>query len=266
MPVKWLLRDELVNTAKSKIHTVDTVLDIGCGIAPQPFITPCVHICYEPFSQYVEHLKDRTHDSKNPFFVYINAGIDQLPLLIPPQSVETVFLLDVIEHIEKDEGLKLISTLKKIAKKQIVIFTPLGFVPQFHPDGKDAWGLDGANFQEHKSGWTPEDFDDTWDIVACKEYHLTNNLGVPYEKPHGAFYAIYNSEKALKEGKTRQLNLNYFANEILTLKEAAQNTTTKLDAALSERNALRSEIENIYNSRLWRILIRIKRLLKPFIK
>jgi hypothetical protein len=76
----------------------------------------------------------------------------------------------------------------------MILFTPIGFFPQHHTNGKDAWGLSGADFQEHKSGWDFEDFSDDWKIFACKNFHQRDNLGNEMEKPFGAMFCIYTKE------------------------------------------------------------------------
>ncbi|HWP41979.1 MAG TPA: class I SAM-dependent methyltransferase, partial [Blastocatellia bacterium] len=113
----------------------------------------------------------------------------------------TVFLLDVIEHLEKEESLKLLRATEQIARQQVIIFTPLGFLPQEHPDGKDHWGMEGGSWQTHKSGWLPEDFDDSWDIYAARAYHTHDNLGSEFEKPYGAMWAIKNIKDTSRNGQ-----------------------------------------------------------------
>ncbi|MGL5712289.1 MAG: hypothetical protein ACRCX2_04665 [Paraclostridium sp.] len=82
-----------------------------------------------------------------------------------------------------------------ITKQNLVIFTPLGFLDQSHPDGIDAWGLDGVNWQTHRSGWTPEDFPSieggSWSFFVCSDFHHYNCNGVPLNPPRGAFFAIW---------------------------------------------------------------------------
>jgi hypothetical protein len=63
-----------------------------------------------------------------------------------PNFFDAVLALDVIEHLEKAKGVRLIETMEKIAKKKVLIITPNGFVPQ----GAGAKNL----FQVHLSGWT----------------------------------------------------------------------------------------------------------------
>ncbi len=192
MSVMWLEKNELMPITRSKIEDVNIVLDIGCGIRPQEYIKPRIHVCCDPFQQYIEHLQDKVKDEKSKQYVFIKAEWSEVINMFPPKSVDTVFLLDVIEHVEKEQGKRLLTVSETIARRQIVIFTPLGFVPQNSPDGKDAWGFDGGKWQEHKSGWLPEDFDDSWDIYAAKIYHTIDHAGKKYDNPHGALWAIKN--------------------------------------------------------------------------
>ena len=195
MSITWLEKDELMPTASKKIENVDIVLDIGCGIRPQEHIVPAVHICCDPCRQYIEHLQNKVKDKRDRQYVIIKAKWSEIVNIFPPESVDVVFLLDVIEHIEKEEGKELLRATEAIARRQVVIFTPLGFFPQHSPDGKDAWGLDGGKWQEHISGWQPADFDDSWDVYAAKVFHTQDHTGKKYESPCGALWAIKNIRK-----------------------------------------------------------------------
>jgi hypothetical protein len=192
--IMWVERNELFSEAKKKISNVNSVLDVGCGIRPQTLTNTLLHICVDAHQQYLEVLKNRisvTHGIKGSFkYKFINKTVDNIISDFPKKSVDTIFLLDVIEHLEKPKGLELIAAFNNIACHQIVIFTPLGFISQEHPDGKDAWGLDGGKWQEHKSGWYPEDFDDEWEFIICKDFHSADNLGFKHESQVGAFFAI----------------------------------------------------------------------------
>ncbi len=191
MSISFLEKDELFPVALSKLKPVDVLLDIGCGIMPQHYVRPRVHICCEPFQQYVEHLQKKIESDKSgKQYVILKATWGEAMQLIPDKSVDSIFLIDVVEHLEKQEALDLIAQSIRKIRRQMVIFTPLGFLPQHHPDGKDAWGLDGGAWQEHKSGWQPEDFDATWDLYIAKVFHTTNNVGKPFETPYGALWAI----------------------------------------------------------------------------
>ncbi|RKZ45647.1 MAG: SAM-dependent methyltransferase [Candidatus Parabeggiatoa sp. nov. 3] len=52
---------------------------------------------------------------------------------------------DVIEHLTKEDGLKLLADMEKMASKRVIIFTPNGFLPN--------QSVEKGDFQEHLSGW-----------------------------------------------------------------------------------------------------------------
>jgi hypothetical protein len=186
----WFEADDLLPAVRKALEPVAVVLDVGCGIMPQPYLRPLVHICCEPFDQYVRVLQEKVRGQADRTFVVLKASWSAALELFPPHSVDTVFLVDVIEHLEKEEGRRLLAATEGLARRQVVIFTPLGFMAQHHSDGKDAWGLEGGAWQEHKSGWGPEDFDLSWQIYAAKVFHTTDNVGRPLEKPFGALWAV----------------------------------------------------------------------------
>lgn len=215
MKTIWLEKEELFPFVVKQLRDVDIVLDIGCGIMPQPYITPKVHICCEPFKQYIDVLQERLKEQTDRNYVILNSTWAEAVKLFPPNSVDTVFLVDVVEHLKKEEGMHLLKETESIARQQIVLFTPLGFMPQEHPDGKDAWNLDGGAWQEHISGWSPEDFDESWSIYVCKDYHDTDNTGKRLEPPFGAFWAIWDAPKHEKnidkafQNTTKSLWINF---------------------------------------------------------
>ncbi|WP_407357228.1 hypothetical protein [Methanolobus sp. WCC5] len=190
MSINYIPSEKLYKTAKKKLKRANTVLDIGCGINPQSLVKAKINICCEPFNQYVKVLQDKLKNKKN--YVVMNVGWNQVVKIFPPKSIDTILLVDVIEHLEKEEGRELLKATELVASQQIAIFTPLGFLPQEHPDGKDIWGYDGGSYQEHKSGWLPEDFDESWDLYISEDYHKTDNMERPLDPPFGAIWAIKN--------------------------------------------------------------------------
>lgn len=162
------------------------VLDIGCGIHPQTFFIPRVHICIEPFGQYRKIIKPYF---PNPCeFIFLKEDALSSIRALDDNSVDTVFMVDLIEHLEKKDGLILLKEADRVARKQIIVFTPLGFYPMhFKEEGqKDAWGLNGNDLQEHKSGWLPEDFGGGWDFHICEDCH---EAFLPEEKAAGKKYS-----------------------------------------------------------------------------
>jgi hypothetical protein len=83
--------------------------------------------------------KATTHDD------YILADIRKLP--IREKSFDVALCLEVIEHLEKEEGAKFLKEIEKISRKQIIITTPVGKFER-PPTGGNPW-------QEHKSTYSP---------------------------------------------------------------------------------------------------------------
>jgi len=188
--VRWVEKHELFPLAVRELQSVEVLLDIGCGIMPQRYVRPLVHVCCEPFGQYVGVLQDKVRGECDRRYIVLNATWGEAVRMFPERSVDSVFLVDVIEHVEREEAMALLKATERICRRQLALFTPLGFMPQHHEDGKDAWGLDGGTWQEHKSGWQPGDFDATWRIFAAKSYHEADNLGRKFDTPYGAMWAI----------------------------------------------------------------------------
>lgn len=168
-------------TVMRHIRPAHTVLDIGCGISPQRLTAPVVHICVEPHRSYV----DRLMEDLSPGMVVLACEWDECLRLLPPRSVDSVFLIDVIEHLEKEEALRLLDATVALARGQVVIKTPVGFFPQCEGAESDNWGLDGVERQIHRSGWLPEEFDG-WLTIACPDWIDW----VEGREPQGMFYAI----------------------------------------------------------------------------
>jgi len=237
---------EFLEKVKQEFKLTEIVLDIGCGIYPINFFVPKLHIMVEPWSEYVEILKDR-YKLDSRILIFQASAIEMLKTLAD-KSVDSVFLLDVIEHLEKDEGKSLLFELERVALQQIVIFTPLGYMPQHVETNKrDRWGLSGGDYQEHKSGWLPEDFGGDWKFYVCPEFHKYDDNGREFTPAFGAFYAIKDFDNS--EMKSQRTYEGDFFRP--TAKDQELNTVTQ-------------ELNTVTNSYSWRvtaILRKVKALL-----
>ena len=187
--VMWFSADRVQVEVGRRIIPTEVVLDIGCGLRPQTYFRPKVHLCLEPHGEYVERL--RQWFASAPGVTVFQATAEEFLPRLPDRSVDTVFALDLIEHLTRADGERLLAQCQRLARQQVVVFTPLGFMPQDYDEGdRDGWGLHGARWQRHLSGWTPEDFGEEWSFVACRDFHETNGKGESFEGRHGAFWAI----------------------------------------------------------------------------
>ncbi len=128
------------------VGNADSLLDVGCGF-PSPiqlFASRLKTVGVDAFGPSIE--LSRKHGIHND---YVQADVTEINKKFEQQSFDCVIALDVIEHLTKEQGLTLLEHMEKIAKKQIIIFTPNGFLFQA-PYKDNPW-------QEHKSGWTVEE-------------------------------------------------------------------------------------------------------------
>lgn len=128
----------------------DVVLDIGCGVRPMSWYTPKHHVCVEPHQKYLDRVAAVGR------YQTVKATALQALINVRPGTVDAIYMLDVIEHMDKQTGQQVIQLALMAQPKQVVVFTPNGFLEQ---DGPDPWGLDGEYWQKHRSGWVPEDFE-----------------------------------------------------------------------------------------------------------
>ncbi len=183
-------RPEAWAAVYDRVLMTDVVLDVGAGIRPQDYFTPDLHICVEAHQPYIDQVAARIGTK----LFYLRGTWETVLRSIPDNTVDTAFALDFIEHITKEEGLQLLVELRRIARKQIVVFTPCGYYPQTYAEHEsDAWGMDGTHWQTHRSGWEPEDFhsiDKGWEVVVCENFHPHDQHGEKLEKPFPALWAI----------------------------------------------------------------------------
>jgi len=193
--VVWVNRDEIMLRASAAMHDVNTLLDIGCAFRPQQYFDAKIHICCEPCEEYMNRLTVET--AMNQRYVYLKADIEAVCDAFPHKSVDSAYLCDVIEHIDRDLAVKCLAKLQEIVKRQLILFTPIGFMPQ-DPDEAhaktDPWGMGGMEWQKHRSGWTPDEFpaEKGWTVIACRDFHQEDGYGRPLAKPFGAMWAIWN--------------------------------------------------------------------------
>jgi len=189
--VAWVEADDLVAAACARLGPAESVLDIGCGIRPQRYVQPRVHICCEPCREYMDRLIVETEGEGG--FVYLQCDAATALDLFPAGSVDAVFMLEVIEHMERDLAVQCLAGAARVARRYVAVSAPAGFLPQEAAgDGRDHWDMSGGDWQEHRSAWVPEDFPacEGWQVIACRDYHRRDAHGRPLDRPVGAMWAV----------------------------------------------------------------------------
>lgn len=89
----------------------------------------------------------------------IRADVTKLPKSITNSKYDVVFSSQVIEHLKKGDGKPAITRWSALAKKRLILSTPVGFI-EFGPIEEEVRRESGKNpLQKHLSGWTPEEFE-----------------------------------------------------------------------------------------------------------
>lgn len=145
-----------------------TLLDIGCGMG----LTLCNMHC--PIKVGIDahrpYLEKRQHCDG---FIPLHLDASELSSIFLPKSFDSVTLIDVIEHFEKEEGLAVLKQAEIIAIRRIIVFTPRGF---FSQNGMDLFNLGGEIYQEHRSGWEIEDFIELgYNVMVFSQFHNASN-------------------------------------------------------------------------------------------
>lgn len=143
----------------------------------------------EVFSRYITPLHQ---------FVYNNVYTENILALVNKLDFgyDLVLLIDVLEHLKKDDGVMLVTKL--LSKNNgILISTPKNPSPQ-----KDAFG---NIYETHRSKWLKQDF---LNIGDC--YFISDNISiiVYLKKEQQSFDDLEKKLKLLKNGRTKSLIRN----------------------------------------------------------
>lgn len=158
-PLKRLIGDQ-----------AESLLDIGCGTCQLSgkFEVPVV-IVVDAHRPYLINREDRS-----PRIIPLHMDALKLEQHFIPRSISTVLLTDVIEHFYKHDALKLLESSERIAYDRVIVFTPRGYFPQ---QGYDHYEMNGESYQEHRSGWEPEELEQLgYHVTVIKGLHGPENM------------------------------------------------------------------------------------------
>lgn len=124
-----------------------SILDLGCGPGGRVGLFDTRRVeCYAvgvdiwlPYLQIQKSLK--AYDE------FVLGDVRHLPF--QKKSFDMVIGLELLEHLDKSDGTKLLAAMEGIARKKVVLSLPAGTHIQ------DAY--DNNPYQEHRSTWTPSE-------------------------------------------------------------------------------------------------------------
>lgn len=135
----------IVNLIKREIQDNWKVLDAGCG-RPGNFEKIQKNIYKVGIDHYKPYLDQRkkleTHNK------LVLGDVRSLPF--KDNFFDCAVSIEVLEHLNKKDGLKMIKELERVARKKIILTTPNGFLPTYA-------GPDDNPDESHVSGWSVDE-------------------------------------------------------------------------------------------------------------
>ncbi len=161
----------------------ETILDVGCGTGtPMEIIKDGnSYIHATGVDIYQPYLKEA--EQKKIYDALIESEVTNLPF--NNKEFDVVICFHVIEHLEKEEGKRLLEQFEKIAKKRVIVAMPVGEFPQDE--------YDGNKYQEHRSAWYPQDLKEKgYKVVGqgLKAIYKNNNLVLKYGRWTNVIFAL----------------------------------------------------------------------------
>jgi SAM-dependent methyltransferase len=143
----WLSPSRTVELGRV-IPEGSSVLDVGCGSHSQ-----------------LVNLRDRLSrltgidafpaalaeaQRRGAFDSLVEGRVQELDKLFDANAYDVVAAIDLLEHLDEEDGARLLEPMERVATGRVVVLTPNRFVPQGE--------LDGNPWQVHRSGWSPRQF------------------------------------------------------------------------------------------------------------
>ena len=135
----WYLKRTAGNAGKS-------ILDLGCGWGEPMEVLQSAHhreaTGVDIFPSYLSVSK------KKGIYKHLIKG--NILTYQPKHKYDIVICSHVLEHLKKQDGLKVLNKIIKTANQKAIIALPVGNLPQDE--------YDGNTYQRHLSAWYPKDF------------------------------------------------------------------------------------------------------------
>lgn len=140
------------------------ILDVGCGRGKfHPLFRRSTEmLMIDGCAADLKQARSGPNDSKVCGLIQ-----DILPSLCSDRF-DLVIAIDVIEHLAESDAIGAIKEMKRITKKKVCLFTPLGIHPQA--------AFKDNPLQEHRSTWYPMDLEDLgFEVHVWPVFHRVRN-------------------------------------------------------------------------------------------
>lgn len=142
---------------------VVSVLDVACGVSlKSKYIPAQIRVGVDIYPEYFKHI-----ESDVPYVV-VKGDVRKLNEMFMPKSFDVVIATDIIEHLHFDEAISMIKQCEEIARKAVILETPMGFVHQ----NLDITGHGGHEWQTHRSAWSIRDLKILGYKVKIRDYKM----------------------------------------------------------------------------------------------
>ena len=169
-----------VHCLQRHLRDCDTVLDLGCGPS-----SPLQH-CNVAWTVGVEAYPPYIRESAQAGIHSACVLGDVTRLGFAPKSVDAVIVIEVLEHLEREDGEALLNQAARWARKRVIVTTPNGFLPQR--------ALGGNPRQRHRSGWTVDEMRRrgfrAYGLAGWRGFHSENRGPATEEEAEGLFDTI----------------------------------------------------------------------------
>lgn len=172
---KLFVKKLFYNVLEGNLENSEAILELGAG--KDSYLNK-IKNSFKITAVDIDESSLKTAREGHVYDYYIKGDVRKLSEIVKPKSFDAVVAFDLIEHLTKDDGRRLIENMCRVSRGKVIIYTPNGFLPQPVYDNNP--------FQEHLSGWDFEEMKQLgFKVYGVNGYRkLRGCFALPRIKPH----------------------------------------------------------------------------------